>query len=223
MKRTVSLFLLFMTMMSANAQSHQSIRDSLSEAIRLTDLYPDSVELKLKKASWNMMLKEWQRAKDEYDNVLQLDPLNAAALYFRAYANEQMRRYSFARADYEKLLQLLPQDFRARLGLALLNQKDNRTNVAYDQMNQLVTQFPDSALAYAARGGLEMAQDMMELAEYDYSRAIELEPTNTDFLINRVAIRIMLGRKKEAREDLDRMVQLGVSRANLLEYYRRVK
>ena len=68
-----------------------------------------------------------------------------------------------------------------------------------------------------------MAQDMMELAEYDYSRAIELEPTNTDFLINRVAIRIMLGRKKEAREDLDRMVQLGVSRANLLEYYRRVK
>ena len=86
--------------------------------------YPDSVDLRLKKARWNMELEEWARAKDEYDIVLRIDPTNIAALYFRAFANEKMGRYNFARLDYENLLSYVPGNFEAQLGLALLNQKD---------------------------------------------------------------------------------------------------
>ena len=60
-------------------------------------------------------------------------------------------------------------------------------------------------------------------AEYDFSRAIELQPTNTDYRLNRANIRLLTNRKKEAREDLDAMVLLGIPRANLNEWYKKCR
>ena len=151
------------------------------------------------------------------------DPNNLAALFYRAFVNEQQKRYKFARLDYEHLLSLVPGNFEATLGLALLNQKDSHYTEALDMINLLVTQHPDSAVAYAARGGMEVERKMYGPAEYDYSKAIELKPLNTDFRLNRANVRILMKRKKEAREDLDAMVKLGVPRAKLIEWYRKCK
>ena len=105
------------------AQTRQQLRDSLSAASEALSFHPDSLNLRLRKASWNVQLEEWQYARDEYD----------------------------------------------------------------------------------------------------YSKAIELKPLNTDFRLNRANVRILMKRKKEAREDLDEMVKLGVPRANLIEWYRKCK
>ena len=64
-------------------------------------------------------------------------------------------RYNFARLDYQNLLVLVPGNFQAQLGLALLNEKDKHYTEAYDGINSLIEQYPDSAMAYAARGGME--------------------------------------------------------------------
>lgn len=205
------------------AQTRQQLRDSLSAASEALSFHPDSLNLRLRKASWNVQLEEWQYARDEYDYVLRRDPNNLAALFYRAFVNEQQKRYKFARLDYEHLLSLVPGNFEATLGLALLNQKDSHYTEALDMINLLVAQHPDSAVAYAARGGMEVERKMYGLAEYDYSKAIELKPLNTDFRLNRANVRILMKRKKEAREDLDEMVKLGVPRANLIEWYRKCK
>ena len=203
------------------AQTRQQLRDSLSAASEALSFHPDSLNLRLKKASWNVQLEEWQYARDEYDYVLRRDPNNLAALFYRAFVNEQQKRYKFARLDYEHLLSLVPGNFEATLGLALLNQKDSHYTEALDMINLLVTQHPDSAVAYAARGGMEVERKMYGPAEY--SKAIELKPLNTDFRLNRANVRILMKRKKEAREDLDAMVKLGVPRAKLIEWYRKCK
>lgn len=205
------------------AQTRQQLRDSLSTASEALSFHPDSLNLRLRKASWNVQFEEWQYARDEYDYVLRRDPNNLAALFYRAFVNEQQKRYKFARLDYEHLLSLVPGNFEATLGLALLNQKDSHYTEALDMINLLVTQHPDSAVAYAARGGMEVERKMYGPAEYDYSKAIELKPLNTDFRLNRANVRILMKRKKEAREDLDEMVKLGVPRANLIEWYRKCK
>ena len=205
------------------AQTRQQLRDSLSAASEALSFHPDSLNLRLKKASWNVQLEEWQYARDEYDYVLRRDPNNLAALFYRAFVNEQQKRYKFARLDYEHLLSLVPGNFEATLGLALLNQKDSHYTEALDMINLLVTQHPDSAVAYAARGGMEVERKMYGPAEYAYSKAIELKPLNTDFRLNRANVRILMKRKKEAREDLDAMVKLGVPRAKLIEWYRKCK
>ena len=92
-----------------------------------------------------------------------------------------------------------------------------------NQINLLVTQYPDSAVAYAARGGMEMERKMLAPAEFDYSKAINLDPTNTDYRLNRAHVRLMMKRKNDAREDLDEMVRLGVSRATLVEWYKKCR
>ena len=199
------------------------LRDSLALATRTLACHPDSTDLRLRKAAWNMQLDEWQYAKDEYDYVLAKQPTNIAALYYRAYCNERLHRYNFARLDYQNLLIIIPGNFEARLGLALLDQKDSHYTEALDGINRLVAAFPDSALAWAARAGIEEEQHMLELAEYDYGEALKRDKGNTHYLLNRADIRIRLKKYSEARNDLNNIVRSGTPKAALKEWYDKLR
>lgn len=201
------------------AQEYQELRDSLAVATDRLAYHPDSTDLRLRKAGFNLELEQWQYAKEEYDYILRRHPENIAALYFRAYANERLHRNHFAKLDYENLLSMLPTHFEARLGLALLCLKMGRTTDAFDNINMLIEQHPDSAIAYAARAGMEVERKMDEMAEYDYTEALRREPTNTDYLLNRAIIRIRLQRKEDARTDLERLVELGLPRYSLQDFF----
>ena len=224
-KRTFAALALGLLLgLSAQAQEdRKALRDSLKQAMEELSYHPDSVELRLRKAAWNMQLGEWQYAKDEYDWVISHHPDNLAARYYRAYANTQLRRYNFARLDYENVLRVVPGNFDARLGLALLNQKDHHYTEAMDGVNLLVSSYPDSATAWAARAGIEKERDMKELAVYDYGEALRREPDNRDWLLARADLLIALRRYEEARRDLDRLVEIGVARGELREMYRKAK
>lgn len=200
-----------------------ALRDSLHKAADALAYYPDSIDLRLRKARWNMELREWQNAKNEYDIVLNREPTNVAALYYRAYCNDRLGRYNFARLDYQNMLTIVPGNFEARLGLALLNEKDHHYTEALDGINQLVAAHPDSAVAWAARAGIEQERGMNELAEYDYGEALKRDPNNKDYLLTRADLRIKLGNYAEARRDLDRLVTLGTPKAALKEWYGKLK
>lgn len=206
-----------------SALAQNSLRDSLSLAIDQLAYHPDSTDLRLKKAGWNLQLQQWQYALDEYNYILKRKPDDLAARFYRAYANEKLHRYKFARLDYQTVLTMAPGHFEALLGLALLNQREGHYTEAYDNINTLVSQHPDSAIVYAARGGIEYERQMYDLAEYDYGKAIELDPSSTDYRLNRANIRILLRRKEEARADLEALVRMGVPRASLMEYWNKCK
>ena len=61
----------------------------------------------------------------------------------------------------------------------------------------MVTAYPDSALAWAARAGIEEEQKMLELAEYDYGEALKRDKNNIHYLLNRADIRIRLKKYTE--------------------------
>ncbi len=218
MKKSL-LALMLLIPLGGMAQSTNPLRDSLKVASDKLSYFPDSVDLRLRKASWYIQLEEWQSAKNEYDFVLRHNPANIAALYYRAYANERLGRYKFSRLDYQNLLTIVPGNFEARLGLALLNEKDKHYTEALDGMNQLVDAYPDSAVVWAARAGIENERGMLELAEYDYGKAISLDPNNNDFILSRADLRIRLGEFQDALQDLDSLVKLGTPRAALKEWY----
>ena len=221
--RKVLLFVV-LQMLIANiivAQDRRALRDSLSMVMQRLSYSPESIGLRLKKASLNMQLGQWEYAKDEYDYVINHEPLNLTALFFRAYVNEKLHRYHFARLDYQSLLSVVPSNFKGRLGLALLNQKDKHYTEAMDQMHILVEQHPDSAVAHAALAGIEKERNLYELAIYDYGKAISLDPTNTDYLLNRADLYIKLKKFADANDDLERLVALGVSRTSLEDWFQK--
>lgn len=209
----------FVFVVSLSAQSNQALRDSLSKATDLLAYYPDSIDLKLKKTSWNILLEQWNYAKEDLDKILFLEPNNIAGLYYRAFVNEKLGRLSFARLDYEHLLMLVPGNFEGQLGLALLNQKSKHFTEAFDQINSLVNQYPDSAVVYATRGGIEKERGWLDLAIFDYSEAIRRDSTNRDYLLNRIDLLLSTKQSKAAIRDLDRLVSLGVNRNSLRELY----
>ncbi len=215
---------LLMSMGRAVAQSSSSaLRDSLALATETLAYHPDSIDLRLKKAAWNIQLEQWNYAKDELDKVLFLNQTNIAGLFYRAFVNEKLKRYNFARLDYQNLLVLVPGNFQAQLGLALLNEKDQHHTEAYDGINNLIEQYPDSAVAYAARGGMEKERGMLELAVYDYAEAMRLDSTNQDYIVSHVDLLITLGRKLEAYDDLRRLQALGVQPGQLQDFYARLR
>lgn len=85
-------------------QGGAALRDSLAHATDVLAYHPDSVDLRLKKAAWNIQLEQWNYAKDELDKVLFLNQTNIAGLFYRAFVNEKLKRYNFARLDYQNLL-----------------------------------------------------------------------------------------------------------------------
>lgn len=215
---------LLMSMGRAVAQASSSaLRDSLALATEMLAYHPDSIDLRLKKAAWNIQLEQWNYAKDELDKVLFLNQTNIAGLFYRAFVNEKLKRYNFARLDYQNLLVLVPGNFQAQLGLALLNEKDQHHTEAYDGINNLIEQYPDSAVAYAARGGMEKERGMLELAAYDYAEAMRLDSTNQDYIVSHVDLLITLGRKLEAYDDLRRLQALGVQPGQLQDFYARLR
>jgi len=199
---------------SVKAQS-ENLQDSLRNAAEQLSYHPDSVDLRLKKASWNMLLEQWEYALDEYSLVLKHHPDCVAALFYRAYANQKLSRLSFARQDYENLLQIVPGHFEGRLGLALLDQQMNRKTDAMNQINLLVNQHPDSALAYAARAGIEQENGMLELAEYDFTEALRRDKDNIQYLLNRAQVRIQLRKLDEAKQDIALLQKLGIPKPQL--------
>lgn len=205
-------------------QTAQEWRDSLSVLQAAVGRNPRSVDLRLRKAEANINLGQWEYASEEYGRVLKIDPRNLAALYFRAFAYDQLRRYDLSLRDYESFLTLAPVNFEARMGLAHAYQKLGRRTDATDCLNRLVEMFPDSAAAYAARAAFEAERGQHEVALYDWEEALRRQPSNVGYIVSAVDVLLTLGRKEQARRRLDEVVSAGiVARPALREWYERCK
>ena len=201
----------------------ENLRDSLKTATEILAYHPDSTDLRLKKVNWNIRLAQWQYAKDDLDKILYRQPANPAALFYRAYVNEQLRRYNFARLDYRNLLTIVPGHYEGMLGLALLNQKDKHYTEALDQINLLVQMYPDSASAYAARAGIERERGMKDLAIFDYEKAVAIAPKDKDILLDLATLYAETANKEKAAATLRRLQTLGVPRGQLIDLYKKIK
>lgn len=205
--------------LAATAQNNQRWRDSLTAINRQIATQPWSTDLHLRKANANLQLKQWQYAIDEYYLVLQHEPQNPAALFYRAYANTHLRRFDLARNDLSDLLAYLPNHFEARLSLAIVLQQLGKKQEALDQLNQTIQLHADSAVAYAARANLERDMKQDDVALYDWQRAEQLAPRDPTYVVSHADLLLVLGRKTEARRVLDAAVKRGVPRGMLAEWY----
>lgn len=201
----------------------QRWRDSLTILNRQIAETQWSTDLHLRKATANLELKQWEYAIDEYALVLQHEPRNPAALFYRAYANTHLRRFDLARNDLNDLLAMFPNHFEGRLSLAVVLQQQGHRQEALDQLNQVIEQHADSAVAYAARANLERVMKQDESALYDWQRAEQLSPHDPLYVVSHVDLLLVLERREEARRVLDAAVRRGIPRGMLHEWYQKAK
>ena len=201
-RQTILAIFAFATAINAaNAQTMKQWRDSLNnvnkEPETLSKLHQ---ALLLSKAAVNLQLLEWSDAIEACGQVLAKDKNNLSALYYRAYAYNNLRRYSLAKNDYERFLSMSPDNMEARLGLAYTYMLMDRDTEALDQLNNLIELHPENSVAYAARAELEKDMKMYDTALFDFDEALKRDPTNTDYTVSKVEILILQGRRKEAKK-----------------------
>ena len=211
------------TIQAQQVSDSQRWRDSLTVLNRQIAESKWSTDLHLRKATANLELKQWEYAIDEYALVLQHEPRNPAALFYRAYANTHLRRFDLARNDLNDLLIMFPSHFEGRLSLAVVLQQQGHHQYALDQLNQAIEQHADSAVAYAARANLERVMKQDESALYDWQRAEELSPRDPIYVVSHVDLLLVLERREEARRVLDAAVRRGIPRGMLQEWYQKTK
>lgn len=222
-QKGVILLVVLLCQLTMQAQNNQQWRDSLTVLNRMIDTQPWSTDLHLRKAAVNLELKQWQYAIDEYAMILQKEPHNPAALFYRAYANTHLRHFDLAKNDLNDLLIVVPNHFEARLSLAIVLQQLGRKQDALDNLNQLIQQHADSAVAYAARANLERQMKQDDAALYDWQRAEQLSPRDPTYVASHVDLLLVLERRKEARRVLDEAVKRGIPRGLLWEWYTKCK
>lgn len=232
MKRYIISLTLLLCVSTAGAQTQQEWRDSVSVLSQMIERSPRDLSLRLRKAACNIELGQWQYALDEYTYVLEREPKDMTALYYRGYVNHHMGRLSFARKDYEDLVAIDPLNSHALMGLIMVNLEDKRVMQAFDDANRLVEQLPETAEAYAVRAEVETAMDMTEAAIEDIEKAISIEdavvkkkyPNTVDdditsYQLTAFALYIQKRQKDKAKAALDYLVENGVPRAALVDYY----
>lgn len=202
----VMIVLLFTVGISPTlAQDRSELRDSIRTLSTLIESNADSVDLHLRKAALHVALDDWNFALDEYTIILNHYPNNPAALYYRAFVLSKMKRYAMSRNDYEHYIRIIPNDYNARIGLVMVNIKDGREMEAYDQVNNIIEMFPDSAMSYSIRAEMMEKKGMLEAAIYDYSMAIERDPENMSFLQARADLYKRTKQSKNERLDRQKL------------------
>ena len=218
----MTLVLISQSLIISFSQS-QNWRDSLNAINKQIAESTWNTDLHLRKAAVNMELKQWQYAVDEYALVLQREPRNPAALFYRAYANTHLRRFDLSRNDLNDLLAIVPTHFEGRLSLSVVLQQLGRKQEALDMLNQTIQLHQDSAVAYAARANLERQLKQDDVALYDWERAKQLAPRDPTYVVSHVDLLLVLGRNREALRVLDAAVKRGVPRGMLAEWYGKAK
>ena len=214
----------------ANLGTVQRLRGQLREALEsytyALNMTPRNVPILLDRAALYLELGESEPARIDYSLVLDIQPDNTEALRMRAYIYTEADDYKSARADYDHLLRLQPADFNGRLGLAMLCQKEGKLKDALAILDGMVDEksegtsmqtAPAHAVVYVARAGIQQELGNLPMALMDLEEAIRLDPSRPEAYLMRGQIHLSRGKKKEARADFEKALELGMPAADIEE------
>ena len=214
----------------ANLGTVQRLRGQFPEALEsytyALNMAPRNVPILLDRAAILLELGEADKARIDYSLALDIQPDNTEALRMRAYIYAEAGDYKSARADYDHLLRLQPADFNGRLGLAMLCQKEGKLKDALAILDGMVDEksegtsmqtAPAHAVVYVARAGIQQELGNLPMALMDLEEAIRLDSSRPEAYLMRGQIQLSRGKKKEARADFEKALELGMPAADIEE------
>jgi len=164
-------------------------------------------------------LGQHERALEDCDIALRLDPTLSEAYYNRGVSYAALGQHERALTEYDAALRLDPTLAKAysNRGVSYHNlEQFKRASADYDAAIRL-----DSTLAqaYLNRGNSYVALEQYERALEDYDAALRLDPTYTKAYYNRGTSYTALGQHQQAIADYDAAIRLDPNFA--IAYYNR--
>ena len=159
-------------------------------------------------------LKNYNKAIEDYTNVIELVPECILAYKKRGECNINLKKYKEAIEDYDKAIELNSDKavFYANRGSAkysLGNYKE-----AIEDYDKAIKLNPGKGRYYNERGNTKYSLGNYKEAIEDYNKAIELSSNNATFYGNRGSAKYSLKIYKEAGEDYNKAIELSPNNAH---------
>ena len=162
---------------------------------------------------------EYDRAIQDYDKAIELNPNDAEAYNNRGVAYENKEEYDRAIQDFDKAIELNPNDAEAYRNRGIAYEHKEEHDRAIQDFDKAIELDPNDAEAYRDRGIAYEHKEEFDRAIKDYDKAIELNPKYIEAYNNRG---IAYGNKKEydrAIQDFDKATELNPN--DTIAYYNR--
>ncbi len=156
------------------ALNRRSPHAALADMEQAVKLRPDLTYLRINRAVARYNVKDYGGALDDFDYVLEQEPLNYTALFNRAMLRAEVKDNDRALLDLNRALQLKPDDVRARVNRALVLSQKRDWDAALADANAVVEAYPQMYAAYALRSQIHFDAGNSAEARADYERAMHI-------------------------------------------------
>lgn len=148
--------------------------------------------------------RQYDRAEDDINQVLEIDPNNSSALIVLGILQLERGNTDAAIDTLELALELDPGNGEALLTLARAIARRGNRDEAISILDELITAQPDSPDAYVVRGDLLQAANRNLLALQSYNRALELDPNSAGAYLGRARAYLQNEQYQLANLDMQR-------------------
>ncbi|MDE6367644.1 MAG: tetratricopeptide repeat protein, partial [Muribaculaceae bacterium] len=115
----------------------------------------------------------------DFDYAIELEPLNATALFNRGLLLAEVSANDRALNDFTKVLDLNPDDYRALYNRAVIFGKKGEYTAGTADINRVIEAFPDFPGGFYLRGEFERQSGNLLAAKRDFDKALALAKAAT--------------------------------------------
>jgi Tfp pilus assembly protein PilF len=153
------------------------------------------------------------KAREDYQQVLRVEPGNRDALLGLAGVEMRAQRYDLANSYYQRVLQIDPRDPHAQAGMVALRGQQLDPVQVESRMKSLLAADREANVLYFTLGNQYALQGRWAEAQQAYFRAFSADPENADFAFNVAVSLDQLRQNRLALEYYQRALTLAQKRA----------
>jgi len=187
--------------MAEGASSNREYDEALMRLNEVIEEDPGIMEARQVRANIYLQLDRAEEAAEECKEALKIDPEYNAAVFTLALAYKKLKKYDEAIAGFERSIQLDPRDPKPHVNLGEVYLDIRDLDRAIIHFEQAISIDPEhSSLAHNNLGAALLEKKMLDRAEEELLKALELRPRIPDAHHN-------LGLLYEERGDLKRAME----------------
>jgi len=149
----------------------------------------------------------FEKARIEFQNVLQIAPKDVTARFDMGLVDEKLNNPREAAQFYQGTIDLDPQHVGARTRLARLYLLSGAPDRALDLIDPAMQSHPDDPELLTVRAAARMQHKDLSGAQTDAERAVQLAPTNEDAVAVLAGLYTSAGAKDKAQALLEQSIQ----------------
>ena len=171
---------------------------------------PNAVALLQNRAALFLKIDSLEKAKSDYNKILQLEPSNEEARYNLGMMALTQNDYKGADAQFEEMLRYNPNSALSSQGKAYLNKGMGNYNKAIEYFNDVIKVHPTASLLGNRADCLLMVKRLND-ASTDIGTALTMAPNDGYLYLLRAKLNKMRWENEAAKKDVQLAIEHGVN------------